>query len=293
MAITPEDIFAYYSGTFPDVLAIDSSGVGYYDGTEFIADMVNNFIFGPWQAILDYGGVTPDGVEEAAGASQLITALQLGNGIGPGAMAPWAKVDDPSVTGDRVLLLAGQGILRANYPLLDVAVYVGDADNPTADYFYHADNADGSSRNTAGVYLILPNSPSFQTLPKLYTVANGDFTITGTNWTSTTYGRVLPFKDVDGEWYCFLDFEGVVGSVANVTANVSGLSFDQNQVLSSVINNPRLSRAITGNGNDNVIIFSGDLAVFTSALVAGIVKLTTIPTFAEDYNSDIPWGITY
>jgi len=55
------------------------------------------------------------------------------------------------------LLCDGSGILRANYADLDSVVYCGDPDNPTADAFYHADDAGGSVRNTAGVYLILPD----------------------------------------------------------------------------------------------------------------------------------------
>jgi hypothetical protein len=50
--------------------------------------------------------------------------------------------------------------LRANYPLLDAAVYIGDGNNSDTSYpaYFHADDAGGAVRNTLGIYLILPDT---------------------------------------------------------------------------------------------------------------------------------------
>jgi len=148
---------SFKSGTFPDVLAINSTGSGTQDGTEYIAEQINNGIFGPTQALMDYASLTPDGVTEAAGASQLLEAMRLGHAIGPGLYVQWGKFDDPSVTGDRVLLLSNQGVLIASFQDLVDACYVGDGNNPTAPFFYKSVLADGLTRNTAGPFFILPN----------------------------------------------------------------------------------------------------------------------------------------
>jgi hypothetical protein len=77
----------------------------------------------------------------------------------PGEIVAWAgDVDtDPSSLGIRIFELTGQGVLRANFPDLDTYTYVGNADNPTASSFYHADDAAGTIRNTAGIYLKMPD----------------------------------------------------------------------------------------------------------------------------------------
>ena len=144
---------------FPNTGAVNASGAGTTDGTEFVKIFIDD-IWGARQALMDYAGLTPDTVSEAAGASQALDALLLIAG-GPGEAVQYMKNADPSVNGDRVLLLNGQGITRSSYLELDANVYIGDTLNPTASAFYHADNADGSSRNTAGVYLILPETRGY------------------------------------------------------------------------------------------------------------------------------------
>ncbi len=141
---------------FPDTEAVNSSGGAATDGTEFIAPMVNDGIWGWMQALLDYTGQTPNGITEAPGASQILESLRRFETPGKIIAACWN--DDPATLGIRALLLTGQGILRANYTELDALVYVGDGNNPSAAAFYHADDAGGAARNTAGVYLILPDA---------------------------------------------------------------------------------------------------------------------------------------
>jgi len=160
-----ENTILNYSGTFPNSLAIDASGAGLTDGSEFTAAYINNFVFGISQAVLDYSGVTPNGVAEAAGASQFIEGMQKGAGLLPGLVMEWNLAVDPAAIGFRGLLLSGQGVLRANYPELDTNNYVGDGNNAAVaaagGAYFRADNSDGSSPNIAGVYLILPESRGY------------------------------------------------------------------------------------------------------------------------------------
>lgn len=148
--------FVYTNGLpYPFTLAINATGAGTGDGTEIVKILVDD-LWGARQALMDAAGLTPDSVTEAPDTSQLLEAIRKISGS-PGEGVIWWKDSDPAITGDRVLLLNGQGILRANYPELDTAVYVGDTANPTASTFYHADDAAGTIRNTTGIYLILPD----------------------------------------------------------------------------------------------------------------------------------------
>lgn len=145
---------------FPNTEAVDSSGALSTDGTEFIAALVNDYNFGVMQALLDYTGQTPNGTVESPSNSQFLEGMRRAFSY-PGEVFPAAFNDDPATLGIRAFKLIGQGITRASYTELDAAVYVGDANNAAAAAagfgFYHADNSDGTSPNTAGVYLILPD----------------------------------------------------------------------------------------------------------------------------------------
>lgn len=152
--------FVYTNGLpYPFTLAINATGAGTGDGTEIVKILVDD-LWGARQALMDAAGLTPDSVTEAPDTSQLLEAIRKISGS-PGEGVTWWKNSDPAITGDRVLLLNGQGILRANYPELDTAVYVGDTANPTASTFYHADDAAGTIRNTTGIYLILPDTRGY------------------------------------------------------------------------------------------------------------------------------------
>ncbi len=141
--------------SFPATLGINATGAGAGDGTEFVKLFVDD-LWGARQALLDAAGLTPDGVTEAVDTSQLLEAIRKISGS-PGEGVIWWKDDDPSVSGDRVILMTGQTILIANYTELDAAVYVGDGDNPTASAFYRTSDTPGTIRNIAGPYLVLPD----------------------------------------------------------------------------------------------------------------------------------------
>jgi len=145
---------------WPDTGAVDSSGPLTTDGTEFIAAMVNDYMFGILQSLLDYTGQTPNGTVEGPSNSQYLEGHRRAFSY-PGEIIAAAWNDDPATLGIRAIKLIGQGILVANYPLLAAAVYCGDGNNATASAFFRADNSDGSSRNTAGIYLILPDARGY------------------------------------------------------------------------------------------------------------------------------------
>lgn len=149
--------FTHNNGSgFPNTGAVNASGGAATDGTEFIANMVNDGMWGWMQALLNYNGLTPNGIVEADGASQILDALK--SFTIPGVALPVFWNNDPVPLGIRAILMTGQGIIRANYSELDAIVYVGDGNNGSAPVFYHADDAAGTIRNTAGIYLILPDA---------------------------------------------------------------------------------------------------------------------------------------
>jgi hypothetical protein len=144
------------NGTFPNVTSKNASGGAATDGTPYVAQVLDD-LWGFSQALMNDAGLTPDNVTESATASQRMTAIRNVAGH-PGEVIAWmGNAADPSASGIRLLPLNGQGVLRTSYPLLDTATYVGDPDNPTAEAFYHADDAAGTIRNTTGIYLILPD----------------------------------------------------------------------------------------------------------------------------------------
>lgn len=73
----------------------------------------------------------------------------------PGEVVPYLGATEPTGW----LFLAGQVILRATYPELDAAVYVGDALNATAPALYRTTTLvnPGTNRSTTGPYLVLPD----------------------------------------------------------------------------------------------------------------------------------------
>ena len=158
------DYVAVFTNTnslaFPDTLTVNASGPSATDGTELVK-LFGDDLWGARQAVIDYAGLTPDGVTEAPGTSQLVEALQLGFGGSPGFVQEWNLASDPATTGHRCLFLQGQGILRANFAALDDAVYVGDGNNAAVaaggGFYYRADNANGTSPDITGIYLILPD----------------------------------------------------------------------------------------------------------------------------------------
>ncbi len=157
--------FTNFSGAFPDILAINASGPSATDGTEFVSNMINDSMWGVMQMILNRAGLSPNGVLESDSASQIREALQKGFGAPVGVVTQWHIDDDPGTSGHRALLLNGQGILRANFAELDAACYVGDANNAAvaaaSGGYYRADNSDGSSPSTTGIYLILPETRGY------------------------------------------------------------------------------------------------------------------------------------
>jgi hypothetical protein len=157
----PGSVFANLNGgPFPTWTGKNATGAGNTDGTEYIASMIDDYMFGWVQRAMAMASMSPDGVAESYTASQIIEALQLILSP-PGTICEWNLSVDPATIGARFLFLNGQGILRANYPELDANVYVGDGLNATAGRYYRADNANGTGRNTAGIYLILPESRGY------------------------------------------------------------------------------------------------------------------------------------
>jgi hypothetical protein len=128
------------------------------DGTGTPWDaLIMNDLAGWQQELLSKAGIVESGVNEKVGASQYFEAMRKTSGY-PGLIQVAALFNTtPSSIGLRLLKLDGAGVLVANYGELTNASWVGVTDNATADGFYRADDAAGTSRNTSGAYLILPD----------------------------------------------------------------------------------------------------------------------------------------
>lgn len=298
-----DNIQTYKSGTGLDTLAIDSTGAATPDGTEYIAAQINNGIFGWTQDFMDYASLTPDGVIEVKGASQLREAIQKGNSVGPGMYVQRAIYDAPAVHGDRTIILAEQGVLIATYPELTAAVYVGDANNAAVaaagGKFYKSSDAGGATPNISGPYIQLPAQPDPKFL-KQYIAGNTyngvALTVTGLNWT-TTRAVFVPYKTLEGGFRMAFNVCGVMSVAAgSLAATIAGATFK---------NVANYTQSITGGGGAGGIDMgqvittpgSGVMTVFVAAgstsnyFFSGDVELDSAPTWMEDF--DIEWGITY
>jgi hypothetical protein len=159
MAISPATEYpgqtAGTSANYPEGEARNVTLSGDGTGTPWEKKFIND-LFGFLQALLGQAGAVANGSEETALASQYMDSLKLVAGH-PGIITPYGLNVDPATFGIRMLRCDGSGMLRANYPDLDAATYVGNTNNATADAFYRADDVVGAVRNTAGIYLILPD----------------------------------------------------------------------------------------------------------------------------------------
>jgi hypothetical protein len=141
-------------GTFPTFAAKNASGPTATDGFPYTADSVNDWI-GFTQALLNRAGLTPNGNAEVDGASQLVTALTRGAGHTPGILVQTA-ISQEKMAQNRLLLLAGQIIdITGAYAEMAANVYVGDAQNPSAEAFYKC-GQDGA-RDINGSFMKLPD----------------------------------------------------------------------------------------------------------------------------------------
>ena len=307
MAIAQENKYTNLIGTFPNATMIDASGIGTTDGSEFAALPLNDGWEPFQQAIMDYaagnqnspsGSVgVPNGIADSAGASQMLQAIQKAHGIAPGNYVPWGTYLDPSVTGDRVILLAEQGVLIATYPALDSETYVGDANNAAVaaagGKFYRSSDSGGATPNIAGPYLQLPAQPS-PTFLKQYSEANGDFTVTGTNWT-TIRAVIIPYKTTNGVWRAIINIVGTVSvAVTAVTVTISGIIFknvlNNTAALGAASSATVLAKAVVTENTGN-IAFTTDGATNVAFRCSGDLELDLIPTWADDFF--FKWGIRY
>ncbi len=67
-------VFTNFSGAFPNITAVNASGGGATDGTEFIKAFIDD-LWGENQAVMDFAGFSPNAAAEAAGASQRLDAI--------------------------------------------------------------------------------------------------------------------------------------------------------------------------------------------------------------------------
>ena len=294
-----ENVNVFVTGVFPDAEADNSTTAVSQDGFEFIAEYINNSVIGNQQDWLDYAGLTPNGVTEAAGFSQVREAIQLGNAIGPGWVSRRDIFDDPSVHGDRSLLLAQQGVLIASYVPLDAAVYVGDANNAAVHaaggYYYRSSDAGGLTPNIAGPYLQLPPNPSPVGL-KQYLGDGTDFSITSTPAVSSLVRAVaIPYQTSDGAWRLNFNVEYQVASAVrtNAVMTMSGVTVKTgtNQAISANqmdLNTPFMARNYAATTFFNCFHASATTTQYT---FSGDVELNAKPTWAKVF--DIKHAITF
>lgn len=130
-------------------------------GTPFVADLVDDW-FGFQQEVVQRAGITPSGLPDHAGDSDVFDGLRKTIGGYPGHIITTCCQSDPATLGIRALALEGQTVTIASYPDLVSATYVGDANNGDTTWatgFYKTSDNPGTNpnRNVAGPYFVLPD----------------------------------------------------------------------------------------------------------------------------------------
>ena len=72
---TMESILTWKSGTFPNTLPINATGPSTQDGTEWIANFINDYMGALPQALLNEMSITPNGNAETIASNQQMQAL--------------------------------------------------------------------------------------------------------------------------------------------------------------------------------------------------------------------------
>jgi len=302
-----EDKYPIGSGTYPNWLAINTSGPGLTDGSPYLADNINDGWEGVSQAIMHYAfnsGLTqktniptgsvgdPNGFLEVVGQSQILQALQKAHGIGPGRYVLWGGGDYVAPNGDRVLLLAAQTVLITDYPALDAACYVGDANNTTVfnngGYFYRSSDPAGTIPNIAGPYLKLPPQPR-PTFLREYTL-----TVTGVSWT-TDNAKGIPYLTINNVPRLRFNIRGLVPSTprTSYTATISAISTQTGtrQAVAGFADGANSIQAATQAGGGGLIDWNHPSATTGYYAASGDIALNSMPTWATNFY--YKWGIVY
>lgn len=124
---------------------------------------------------------------------------------------------------------------------------------------------------------------------KQYSEADGDFTVTGTNWT-TGAAVAVPYKTQDGAWRMKFNIDGTLSSTTtSLTLTMSGVTNPAfSQALSLYlgedgVNTRSPSLTLFTNGSSGQILLSADGgAAFDVVVVSGDVELASKPTWADD-----------
>lgn len=301
--------YDFGNGSFPNWTSKDTDGAGYTNGTEYHKLSIDDGWEGVSQAIMAYASEAiaynnpsgsigiPNGINEAAGFSQILQAIQRSNGIGPGCYVRYGKWFLPSQFKDRVLLLSGQGVLRANYPALDAASYVGNSNNTaiatTKGKFYHSQDSAGLIPDINGPYLQLPYSPPTPFV-EAYNLPSA-----GADWLPVR-STIMPFKTNVNRYFAYINITGVppVGTRTNYQITVPVIFENTNynlQSLSASCNYPIAVTAKIVNALSGIIEFnhvSQNFAANRSYSCCGIVELLTIPPAASSWDQ-YKWGIVY
>lgn len=115
-----------------------------------------------------------------------------------------------------------------------------------------------------------------------YSEADGNFTITGTNWT-TRFSELIPYKSGD-KWRLRFNVLGdIAPSVQYQSATISGVTFADTNSAGQGIATGWGSGGTTGSAGDCVIstgtIEMTSTATFSSAAMSGDVELVSKPTW--------------
>lgn len=215
----------------------------------------------------------PDGLTiDTAKLNGTLTQVNLG----------YAHLRDDSILANRT---GAKVDYQSNTELTLIAEGGGQVDNNLPFSFNTGDKIDFIATvpilewSASSEHIVTPMS-----VPKEYSEADGDFTLSGDALNSNNT-RIVPYKTGDGKWRAKINMEIELTTPAgSADVTISGITFDGNQALAFTNGQAGVegAQAINASGD---IDFRGTATTVSFMKVSGDVALTGKPTWADDVSA--------
>ncbi len=200
-------IFTNFSGAFPNIVAVNASGGGATDGTEYIKAFIDD-LWGENQAVMDFAGFTPDAAAEAAGASQRLDAI-----------LKFIKPIVVDVTADITLSdERPRQLVKAVKQALDITITLPDASSGNFIGQTIIINVTGAAAGS-----VLMDTTSAQTIDGL-TPGNFDFLEAGQKEFTSDGSNWISMRNTSREANGWVNFDGTGTVAITLEENVSSIT---------------------------------------------------------------------
>jgi hypothetical protein len=188
------------------------------------------------------------------------------------------------VTNSNLIRINGEDLKASSLPKTHYAQFQAASDSTSYRLIIHQ-----SSTNAAAYDIYFDNikvGPTNIAIgfpdPEQYSEANGDFTVTGTNWTTTT-AIAVPYKTGDGTWRLKFNIEGSVSvGTTLLDLTMSGITNTVNQSISGGQRSSAGGRINFAQARSDGTFRTATDVSSTLFLCSGDIQIDSKPTWARD-----------